>query len=81
MTRPFGTCIATTEDWLLVSEGQGMKLMAFDPACLSLARSISYSTVISTSGQEKRFEVPSARRSLRSKAREEMSDFDRNYSW
>jgi hypothetical protein len=81
MFSSFGTCVATTKDWLRASEGQGMKLTAFDPACLSLQESISYSTVISTSGQEARAEVRLARRSLRSKAREEMSDFDRNYSW
>ena len=75
------TGVATTKDWLRASESQGMKLTAFDPASLSLQRSSSYSTVISTSGQETRSEVRLTRRSLRSKAREEMSDFDRNYSW
>lgn len=81
MISSFGTGVATTKDWLRASEAQGMKLTAFDPAHLSLQPSNSYSTVIFKSGQETRSEVRSARRSLRSKAREEMSDFDRNYSW
>lgn len=69
-----GTGTATTKDWLNATEG--MKLTAYDPQSIPRA-AISISMVLTSADVE----MKPARRSLRDKAREEMSGFDRNYPW
>jgi len=64
-----GTAVATTEDWLKATEN--MKLTAYDPQQRSSPISMVFTDL----------EMRPARRSLRDKAREEMSDFEREYPW
>jgi hypothetical protein len=78
--------VATSQDFLRTTKAGGMtltvydvetmKLLAYDPSCLLLQPSTSYSTVTD------RPEVhPGGRSSLRSKARKGTSEFERNYPW
>jgi hypothetical protein len=80
MTEFFGTGVATSKDWIKATEADGMTLTAYDPSAM-LRRNATYTVTISTgtceSGQENR----SGRRSLHSKARKEMSEFERTYPW
>lgn len=73
MISSFGTGVATTKDWLRATED--MKLTAYDPQCVLLQRSSPISIVFTD------LEMRPARRSLGDKAREEMSDFEREYPW
>jgi hypothetical protein len=74
------TGIATTKDWLKATEAAGMKLSAFNPSFIMLELSTSHSTGFNN-GDNPILEMRTARRSLREKAREGMSDFEREYPW
>ena len=74
------TGMATTKDWLKATKAAGMKLTGFDPSSIMLDPTISHSTGVN-SGDNPLHEMRPTRRSLRDKAREEMSDFEREYPW
>ena len=67
--------VATTEDWIGGTEGK--KLTSYDPQYMSPQSENSISVVFVQADLELR----PANRTLREKARGEMSDFEREYSW
>jgi hypothetical protein len=80
LTKFFGTGVATSKDWIKAAEADGMSFTAYDPSAM-LRRNATYTITISTGGGESSQENHSGRRSLRSKARKEMSEFERTYPW
>lgn len=75
MTVTYSNCVAMTGDWIGGTEGQ--RLTSYDLRSLSTEPNNSISMVFT----QARLELRSANRSLRDKAREEMSDFEREYPW
>jgi hypothetical protein len=73
LTKGDSTGVATTADWLKPPE----KLMAYDLQCLSIESGGPTSIVFTGTD----LEMHPTRRSLRDKAREEMSGFEREYPW
>lgn len=82
MTKFFGTGVATSKDWTKAAEADGMTFTAYESSQTMLQRNATCNITISAGGavggaQENH----SGRRSLHSKARKEMSEFERTYPW
>jgi hypothetical protein len=67
--------VATTEDW--IGGTADKKLTSYDLQCISAHPANSISVVMTQTDLELR----PAHRSLKEKARGEMSDFERRYPW